>query len=163
LPPQSRAKDAVDAAGGTTEEAELNAINLSLRIFDEDHIIIPKIGVEIAETIISNTRPSNTGASTDSSAGSSNAGSSNTGISNSGTSGTSDSKTADSGASRLVNINTATSNELQTLRGVGPVMAGRIIEYREKNGPFKNKSDIKKISGIGEKTYESLANHITVD
>ena len=55
-----------------------------------------------------------------------------------------------------VNINTADVEALSSLPGVGPVTAGRIIEYREKNGPFKNKEEITKIKGIGEKTFQKM-------
>lgn len=138
LPLNSRVKDAVDAAGGATENAALDAINLSLRISDEDHIMIPKIGEEATQTIISSVNSSNTNTSD------SNAGSADT-------------------TTRLININSASSTELQTLTGIGPVMAGRIIDYREKNGAFRNISEIKNISGIGEKTFEAIADHITVN
>jgi len=62
----------------------------------------------------------------------------------------------------LVNINLADSTELQTLPGVGSSKALAIIEYRELNGPFEKIEDLKNVTGIGEKTYEKLANLITV-
>ena len=52
-----------------------------------------------------------------------------------------------------ININLASAEELQTLARVGPVYAARIIDYREKNGPFEKPEDIMKVSGIGLKTY----------
>ncbi|UQD52817.1 hypothetical protein C0971_12805 [Bacillus methanolicus] len=66
------------------------------------------------------------------------------------------------GESTLVNINRADSSELETLPGIGPSKSAAIIEYREKNGPFKTIEDIKNISGIGEKTFEKLKDLITV-
>ena len=134
LPHDSRVIDAIDAAGGATEYAAIDTINLSLRISDEDHIIIPKIGDEtsmVSNFIISGSRSSETGSS--------------------GT------------APGLININTATSAELQTLSGVGPVTAQRLIDFREANGRFNAITDIMKVSGIGERTFESLKPHITVD
>ena len=62
-----------------------------------------------------------------------------------------------------VNINTASKEELTNLNGIGPVTAERIIEYREKIAPFKKKEDIKKIKGIGEKTYEKIKDFIVVE
>jgi len=62
-----------------------------------------------------------------------------------------------------VNINTADKEALSSLSGVGPVTAGRIIEYREKNGPFKNIDEITKIKGIGEKTFQKIKDLITVE
>lgn len=61
-----------------------------------------------------------------------------------------------------VNLNTAGDSELQTLTGIGPAKAAVIIEYRESNGPFETIEDLKKIGGIGEKTFEKLKDHITV-
>lgn len=61
-----------------------------------------------------------------------------------------------------VNLNSAQSSELQTLPGIGPAKAEAIIEYRETNGPFKSIDDLKEISGIGDKTFEKLKDHISV-
>ena len=62
----------------------------------------------------------------------------------------------------LVNINTATVEELQTLRGIGEQKAGDIVHYREENGPFSRVEDLLKVSGIGPKTIEDLRPFITV-
>lgn len=61
-----------------------------------------------------------------------------------------------------VNINTATSEELQTLDGIGPVTAEKILTYRDSNGAFQNIEDLKNVDGIGDKTFENLKEHITV-
>ncbi|WP_258535637.1 helix-hairpin-helix domain-containing protein [Bacillus sp. 03113] len=61
-----------------------------------------------------------------------------------------------------VNLNKANEEELQTIPGIGPSKAAAIIEYRESNGPFKKIEDLQSISGIGEKTFEKLKDHITV-
>ncbi|MBC7324017.1 MAG: ComEA family DNA-binding protein [Moorella sp. (in: Bacteria)] len=61
----------------------------------------------------------------------------------------------------LININTAGKAELESLPGIGPSLAERIIEYREKNGPFLSPEDIKNVSGIGEKRYEQIKDKIT--
>lgn len=61
-----------------------------------------------------------------------------------------------------VNINTATSEELQTLDGIGPVTAEKILTYRDNNGAFQNIEDLKNVDGIGDKTFENLKEHITV-
>ena len=67
----------------------------------------------------------------------------------------------DSGEGK-VNINTADAAALQTIPGIGPSKADRIIEYRESEGKFNEIDDIKNISGIGNKTFESIKEYITV-
>lgn len=62
----------------------------------------------------------------------------------------------------LININTADQSEIESLPGIGPALAGRIIQYREENGPYRVPEDIKNVSGIGEKRYEELKDKITV-
>jgi competence protein ComEA len=61
-----------------------------------------------------------------------------------------------------VNLNTATQTELQTLPGVGPATATRIVEYRQKNGGFKKIEDLMNITGIGEKTFLRLKPLVTL-
>lgn len=62
----------------------------------------------------------------------------------------------------VININTATLEELQKINGVGEVKAKKIIEYREKNGGFKSIEEIKNIGGIGDKTFEKMKDGITI-
>lgn len=61
-----------------------------------------------------------------------------------------------------VNINTASTSELDTLPGIGAAYAGRIIEYRNSHGGFKSTSELKSIKGIGDKTFEKLADLVTI-
>ena len=61
-----------------------------------------------------------------------------------------------------LNINTATAAQLDALPGVGPVTAGRIITYREKNGPFKSIDDLRKVSGMGASKFEALKSLIRI-
>ena len=61
----------------------------------------------------------------------------------------------------LININTATAEQLQELPGIGESIANEIIKYREENGPFTSKRDIMKVKGIGEKLYDQLKSMIT--
>ncbi len=64
---------------------------------------------------------------------------------------------------KKVNINTAKADELATLPGVGAKTAAEIVSYREKNGPFKNLEDLKKVKGIGAKKYGNLKDKITIE
>lgn len=61
-----------------------------------------------------------------------------------------------------VNLNSATEAELDTLPGVGKVMAGKIIEYREKNGGFKDIEELKNIDRVGEATFEKLKDKVSI-
>lgn len=67
-----------------------------------------------------------------------------------------------SSTSGKVNINKANATELATLNGIGPALSQRIIDYRASNGAFKDISDIKNVSGIGEKKYEAIKDYISV-
>jgi competence protein ComEA len=116
-----RVKDAIDAAGGQADGADLNALNLALKLDDEDKIYVPISG----EELVSNGR----------------------------------SLQPDDGK---ININTADKRQLEGLPGIGEVIAGRIVEYREKNGAFKSPKDIVKVSGIGDVTYDSIKDLIKV-
>jgi comEA protein len=64
--------------------------------------------------------------------------------------------------STLVNINTATAQELDSLPGIGMHMAQRIVDYRQKNGPFKRLEDLMGVQGIGEKNFLKLKPLITI-
>ncbi|TFD33163.1 ComEA family DNA-binding protein [Cryobacterium cryoconiti] len=66
------------------------------------------------------------------------------------------------GAATLVNLNTATLADLDTLPRIGPAMAQRILDYREANGPFASVDDLRNVTGIGEKTFEGLSTLVTV-
>ncbi len=125
-----RIYDAINFVGGTLPEADLDLINLSEKLRDEEKIYIPKKG----ETI-----------SVDSLQSDNNIGTSDRGI-----------------KSGKININNATESEFETLPGIGPVLAKRIIEYRKSMGLFKTVEDIKGVSGIGEKRYDEIKDLITV-
>ena len=65
-------------------------------------------------------------------------------------------------AASLVNLNSATAVDLEKLPGVGPAMAARIIEYRQKNGAFKKAEELMNVKGIGEKVFLKLKPLVTV-
>ncbi|KPI50893.1 competence protein ComE [Clostridioides difficile] len=133
-----RLYDAVELLGGTTKEADLNGVNLSVRLEDEQHYIIPKIGETISVT--SNDSSNNLNLKNEPKSESKN-------ISN-------ESK---------VNINIATIEELDSLPGVGETTANKILQHREENGQFNSIEDIKNVNGIGDKKYENIKDLICVD
>ena len=61
-----------------------------------------------------------------------------------------------------VNINKATASELETINGVGPALAEKIVAYRNENGRFSSVEDLKNVSGIGEKKFESIKDEVVV-
>jgi len=69
---------------------------------------------------------------------------------------------AEGGGAGLININTADRSKLEEIPGIGPVTAEKIIRYREENGGFKSKEDLKNVSGIGDKTYEKMDPVVTI-
>jgi competence protein ComEA len=66
------------------------------------------------------------------------------------------------GTAGVVNINTATVEQLALLPRVGPSVAGRIVEFREQNGNFKDTSDLLLVKGIGDKTFELIEPYIAI-
>ena len=142
LPKGSRVADAIEAAGGLTESAEVKYINRAYVLCDGDRLYVPTV----TEVLEGNAPP--TAGQVNASGGSASIayGSSSSGGTN----------------ALLVNINTAGSEELQLLNGVGPATAQKIIDYRTKHGAFKRIEDLMNVSGIGAKSFEKLSDHVTV-
>ena len=65
-------------------------------------------------------------------------------------------------ANALININTADAETLTKLKGIGPALSQRIIDYREQNGPFKSIDEIKNVRGIGDKKFADIKDSITI-
>lgn len=144
LPNGSRVEDAINAAGGLTEDADMTLINRAELLTDGEKIYIPTH----EETAAGIGSDGNT-------AGQS---STLTGGSDGGKAGNSGSGSFS--GEQKININTADTTQLQTLSGIGPVTAQKIIDYRENHGRFDSIEDIKNVSGIGEKTFEKLKDSI---
>jgi len=138
MPQGSRVADAIEAAGGLTDNAEIKYINRAYILSDGDRLYIPT-----AAEVRDGTAPPTAGQVTASGGAVSSGGQNST-------------------APVLININTAGSDELQKLTGVGPVTAQKIIDYRTKRGGFKRIEDIMNVSGIGAKTFERLKDYIIV-
>ena len=132
LSEDSRIYEAVDAAGGFTENAARESINLASKVSDGMQITI--YNKEEAASLP---------------AGGTSAGKKS-------------GQDQMSGSSSLVNLNTATKEELMTLKGIGESKAEDIIRYREKSGGFKKIEDIMKISGIKEAGFQKIKDSITV-
>ena len=137
-----RLVDAVEKCGGMTKDADLNAINLALLLKDETHYIIPKIG---DTSIVSQQNYVNQSSTDDKSINS---------ISSVDTSNSSKS---------TININTADKTALMSLPSIGEKTAQKIIDYRENNGKFQTKEELKNVTGIGDKKYSQLEEFITVE
>ena len=119
--------DVLIEAGGFTDEANRDVINLAKVVSPNEQIYIPKVGEEIDKTLNSY-----------------------------------DNVERNEGPSRI-NINTADTTELENLPGIGKVKADQIVSYRKENGFFKSQEELKNVSGIGEKTYQALQEHITIE
>ena len=131
----ARVHEAIQKAGGLTADAEAKSINQAQKLTDEAVVYVAKIGEEGADVTQGGQHQA----------------------------GASDSAGASGGKSDKVNLNTATEAELQTISGIGQKRASDIIAYRESNGRFKSVDDLKKVSGIGDKTLEKLKEYVTVD
>jgi competence protein ComEA len=134
LPAGSIVKDAIVAAGGLTPEADRERINQALELKDQQQIHVPRMGEGDPPPLIQ-------GGPVSQSAGGS----------------------PSAGSSGLVNLNTATLEELDALPGIGPAIAGRIIDYRENNGGFKAVDEITQVSGIGDGTLAKFRDNVTVE
>ncbi|MDR1001154.1 MAG: helix-hairpin-helix domain-containing protein [Clostridiales bacterium] len=129
----ARVDDVLALAGGATSEADLIRINLAAKIADGQEIIVPKQG-DTLDNIITDGQNNSTENNSDV-----------------------------NGSSGLVNINIANAELLKTLPGVGDVIARRIIEYRDTHGQFTRIEDIMNVSRIGQKTFDSLKDFVTVN
>lgn len=138
LPPDSRVDDAVQAAGGLLPEANAAALNLAAGLKDGEQLSIPTLaptGPPLSQALTGGTRFTQPQAIQPAQ------------------------PTVQAGK---VNINTAAMEELDTLPGIGPVIAQRIIDYRQANGPFLDLEAIMDVSGIGPATFDRIKELITI-
>jgi competence protein ComEA len=121
IPAGSRVDDVLDAAGGITELADLQRVNLAAIVRDGDHVHVPALDESDDFAL-----PTPSGGD-------------------------------------LVFVNTATLEELQSLPGIGPALAQRIIDYRQEYGPFTELADLEEVSGIGPRLLEGLEGLVAFD
>lgn len=158
FPEGARVQDAVDAAGGLLAAADVSSVNLAALLEDGQQVVIPYLaGMEPANN------PS--GASVELPAVPSSPDTTTVFTDPFGNpvspAATSEAAIPGSGVD-LININVASLEELDTLPGIGPTTAQKIIDYRLANGPFLAIEDIMNVSGIGPATFEDIKNLITV-
>ncbi|MFL6175980.1 MAG: helix-hairpin-helix domain-containing protein [Ornithinibacter sp.] len=132
LPVGSRVTDAVEAAGGVATKADLSALNLARVLVDGEQVRVPAVGEPVAR------------------APTAGAGSATSGGAGSGSSGA------------PVSINTADLAGLDSLPGVGPVLAQRILDWRSSHGRFTSIDELGEVSGIGEKLLAQLTPLVTL-
>lgn len=130
LKASDRVKEAIEAAGGATPDADLEQINLAARLRDEMQIRVPHKGEAVASPVTGNT---------------------------------SEPSTPSSNTNMKLNINTASSAQLEALPGIGTVTAGKIIAYRDQHGPFKTVEQLKNEKLVTNATYEKIKDMITVE
>lgn len=138
----SRIFEAIEKAGGLTEKADTTNVNQAETVKDGQKISIPKKGATAQSSGGSGGEPSQT-----TSAPASNA---------------QNSAGTDPASGAKININSADSSQLQTISGIGPSTAEKIIRYRTSKGAFKSIDDLKKVNGIGDKKLEKLRPYVTI-
>lgn len=133
----SRIKDIIEKAGGFTDTADYRKVNLAYQVEDGQKIVIPNINDENKNAEMNSA----------------------------------DYIIQDDGgivvqdvnlSNKKININTATQSELESLTGIGPSMASKIIQHRVSNGKFEKIEDIKNVPGIGNAKFEALKDEICV-
>ena len=134
LPPGSRVLDALQAAGGSTSSADLNHLNLARPVADGEQIVVPKPGESVAVG----------------------------GVPGAGGGVAGQGSTSAGSAGGLVDLNTADATALDSLPGVGPVLAQRILDWRTQHGRFTSVDELGEVSGIGDKLMAQIGPKVRV-
>ena len=137
LKEEARIADAIESAGGATEEADLNKINLAYTLKDGQKIYIPN--KEDEENIEYITEGSGNNVSVE------------------------NGDESEMKEKIKININTASQAELEELPGIGEAIASRIIEYREENGTFNKIEDLLNVKGIGDAKFAEIKEYVVVN
>jgi len=132
----ARVFEAIEAAGGTSDLADTRELNLAAKVVDAQKLVIPSRSAGSGEVAVSEpppARPSTSGASTQSS------------------------------SAARINVNTASQKVLESLPGIGPVTAKRVIDQREANGPFTRTEQLRELRIVNASTFERIKDLVSVD
>ncbi len=154
-PGGARVNDLVELAGGLTPNADGAVVNLAEPVADGSHIHIPAPGE--APRALSGSGGSTSPGGSGGSNGGKNGGAGGVGGGGGGGGGS-----AKSNSGALINLNTASASDLETLPGVGPATARDILSWRENNGPFTSPEDLLEVPGIGPAKFTKLSALVTV-
>lgn len=156
-----RIQDAIDMAGGLTDQADVSQLDLAQRVHDEMHLTIPKF---VPTPVFTPTSNSTVTKSTPDSVNNSSVPAvsypSTPPVTQIIQKGGSNGKIA-AGSGIKININTADATELQRLPGVGPTLSQRIVDYRSAHGPFRSLDDLKHVQGLTKTVVEKIQDLIT--
>lgn len=142
LLPNARVQDVVAAAGGFSDNAFTDGVNLAQVVFDGAQVYVPRQedSVEVQQQLFANTIQGTPVATESDSNG----------------------ETSGINTNGLINLNTATRAELEQIPGVGEATAQKIVSYREDNGPFTDIEEVMNVSGIGESKFAQMQDSITI-
>lgn len=129
---ESRMQDVIKKAGGFTEEADETKINLAQKITDQMQVIVPNLHSKQEGGVTEGNSEK----------------------------GNSSNSTPSNPKQGTVNINTATLEELQTIKGIGKKKAEAILQYRKEHGAFRTKEDLLQVKGIGKKALEAIESQV---
>jgi competence protein ComEA len=147
VPAGARVDDAVAAAGGATAEADLSRVNLARPVVDGERLYVPTAG----ETEVPAELPVDAGA-----------GASSGSAAGAGSAGGAGGAAAGAAAGSVVDLNTADATTLETLPGIGPALAQRILAWRDEHGGFRSVEDLLEVSGIGDARFADLRERVRV-
>lgn len=154
VPVGERVSDALDAAGGAGGDADLTRLNLARPVVDGERVYVPRVGeTEVPAEL----RPGGAvvGSGAAGGGGPAGAGGAVGGAAGSGVGGT-------VGEDAVVDLNAADTTALETLPGIGPALAQRILAWREEHGGFRSVEDLLEVSGIGDGRFAELRDRVRV-
>jgi len=140
LPAGARVFEAIELAGGATDTADLRELNLAARVADGQKLVIPSRGTasqDASGEVVASSPGASVARATP--------------------------VIQASGSDARINLNTATQRMLESLPGIGPVIATRIIEYRQANGPFTRVEQLREARLVNAPTYERVRGLVSVE